>query len=298
MIRVRVPATMANVGPGFDCMGIALSLYNYVELEEIETGLKVENCGRDGKDLPRDETHLVVRSMRTFFGRVGIEPTGLFVRVTNEIPVSRGMGSSAACIVGGLVAANQLTGNLMSQQELLQLAVELEGHPDNVTPALLGGVVISSSDDEGTDYVRFDVPSELECLMAIPDVSLSTKMAREALPKEVPFHDAVYNVGKAALLTGALMQGKYEVVEKALGDRLHQPYRSKLLPSLEYIYEKSREKKMNTLIISGAGPTLAYLLLPGSRHRQEEFVRLLGETAETWELKTLQGDNVGALCID
>ncbi len=297
MIRVRVPATMANVGPGFDCMGIALSLYNYVELEETQAGLIVENCGRDAAALPTDETNLVVKSMRAYFKRVSVEPAGLFVRVTNEIPVSRGMGSSAACIVGGIVAANRLAGNLMSQNELLNLAVEMEGHPDNVTPALLGGVVISSRDDEGTDYVRFDVPGELECLMAIPNVSLSTKLAREALPKEIPFDDAVYNVGKAALLTGALMQGKYEVVEKALGDRLHQSYRSKLMPSLEYIYNKSREKKMNTLIISGAGPTLAYLLLPGSRDRQDEFVRLLEETTETWEFKTLQGDNEGAVFI-
>ncbi len=298
MIRVRVPATMANVGPGFDCMGIALSLYNYVELEETETGLKVENCGRDAAALPTDETNLVVKSIRAYFKRVSVEPRGLFVRVTNEVPVSRGMGSSAACIVGGIVSANRLAGNLMSQDELLHLAVELEGHPDNVTPALLGGVVVSSRDEEGTDHVRFDVPGELECLMAIPNVSLSTKMAREALPKEVPFADAVYNVGKAALLTGALMQGNYAVVEKALGDRLHQPYRSKLLPSLEYIYEKSREKKMNTLIISGAGPTLAYLLLPGSRNRQDEFVRLLEETPETWELKKLQGDNTGAVFME
>mgnify|MGYP001065092658 CR=1 FL=1 len=298
MIRIRVPATMANVGPGFDCMGIALGLYNYIELEETTSGLQVENCGRDDSDLPMDETNLVVKSMRTYFDRVAMKPAGLFVRVTNDIPVSRGMGSSAACIVGGLVAANQLAGDLLSREALLQLAVELEGHPDNVTPALLGGVVVSSSDEQGTDYIRFEVPTELECLMAIPNVSLSTKMAREALPKEVSFGDAVYNVGKAALLTGALMQGKYEIVEKALGDRLHQPYRSKLLPSLEYIYQKSREKKLNTLIISGAGPTLAYLLLPGSRHRQEEFISLLKETQETWELKTLRGDNEGAVCID
>lgn len=298
MIRIRVPATMANVGPGFDCMGIALGLYNYIELEETESGLKVENCGRDDSDLPMDETNLVVKSMRTYFDSVDMKPKGLFVRVTNEIPVSRGMGSSAACIVGGLVAANHLAGNLKSREELLQLAVELEGHPDNVTPALLGGVVVSSKDEEGTDHVRFNVPSELECLMAIPDVSLSTKMAREALPKEVPFGDAVYNVGKAALLTGALMQGNYEIMEKALGDRLHQPYRSKLLPSLEYIFKKSKEKNLKTLIISGAGPTLAYLLLPGSRHRQEEFISLLKETPETWELKTLQGDNEGAVCVD
>lgn len=298
MIRVRVPATMANVGPGFDCMGIALGLYNYIEAEERDAGLVVENIGRDAAKLPSDNKHLVVQSMEACFQQAGYRPSGLFVRVFSDIPVSRGMGSSAACIVGGLVAANQLIGNRLSQPALLNLAVELEGHPDNVTPALLGGVVVSSKEASGMDYVRFPVPDELECLMAIPDVCVSTREARAVLPREVPFEDAVYNVGKAALLTAGLMQKRYDIIERALGDRLHQCYRSRLLPSLAQVFDMAKEREMNTLIISGAGPTLAFLLLPGSRHRQEEFIRLLEATPENWELKTLRGDNQGAVCMD
>ncbi|MDW7671053.1 MAG: homoserine kinase [Bacillota bacterium] len=297
MTRIRVPATMANIGPGFDCMGMALSLYNYIEVEEIKSGLLVENLGRDAVMLPVDETHLVVSTMKTYFQRVEWHPSGLQVRVTSEIPVSRGLGSSAACIVGGLVAANTLAGDVMNQQELLNLAVEIEGHPDNVTPAFFGGVVVSSKDEWGTDHIRFPVPADLECLTAIPDVTLGTREARGILPKQILFSDAVYNVGKAALLVAALMQRNYEVVERSLGDRLHQQYRSKLLPSLELIYREAQKRKLNTLIISGAGPTLVYLLLPNSRLRQQEFLDLLQQTPENWEVLTLTGDNQGAVIL-
>jgi len=214
--------------------------------------------------------------------------------VTNEIPVSRGLGSSAACIVGGLMAANEMVGKRLDQCQLLNLAVELEGHPDNVAPALLGGMVVSSQTPNGLAYVRFDVPEELEALIAIPDVSLSTREARDILPDQVSHGDAVYNVGKAALLVAALTQKKFEVLSEALDDRLHQPYRSQLLPSLAWVYQKAREKKLQAMVISGAGPTLAYLLWPESRRRQQEFLDLLGQTEIDWEIKTLSGDNRGA----
>ena len=175
------------------------------------------------------------------------------------------------------------------------MAVGLEGHPDNVVPALLGGFVISSLENGETTYIRFPIPNALECLTAIPDVTLSTQEARSILPKQVSHADATHNVGKAALLVAALMQENFNVVEKALDDRLHQPYRSQLLPSLEQIRRKAHEIGLTTLIISGAGPTLAYLLLPQSRLRQQEFLDLISETTETWEIITLSGDNEGAV---
>jgi len=243
MIRVRVPATMANVGPGFDCMGMALTLYNYIEVMETDSGLQVQNLGRDSEMLPTDESHLVVKSMYALFDRVGWKPAGLLVRVNNDIPVSRGLGSSAACIVGGIVAANEMAEGPLNQEAMLNLAVELEGHPDNVTPALLGGVVVSSQNETETDYIQFPVPEELAFLAAVPDVALSTKEARSVLPAQVSFGDAVYNVGKAALLVAALMQQNYQVMEKALGDRLHQPYRSKLLPKSSGVGLKITDNK-------------------------------------------------------
>ncbi|MEN1762097.1 homoserine kinase [Anoxynatronum sibiricum] len=297
MMRVRVPATMANIGPGFDCMGMALNLYNELEVEELESGLIIENIGRDSEGLPTDETHLVVRSMQRVFEAVGRKPGGIHLRVTTAIPVSRGLGSSAACIVGGLVAANELIRGNLNRQELLELAVELEGHPDNVAPALLGGIVVSAGEAGDTSYIRFPVPAELQTLTAIPNIELSTSAARQALPKEVPYADAVHNVGRAALLVAALMQENYTVVEKALDDRLHQPYRSRLLPSLDHIYQQSRTKGLKALIISGAGPTLAYLLMPQTRDSQQIFLDLLAETPEEWEVLTLSGDNEGAVCL-
>lgn len=296
-MRVRVPATMANIGPGFDCMGMALNLYNELEVEVLESGLVIENLGRDTEGLPTDETHLVVRSMERVFQVVGRRPEGMHLKVTTAIPVSRGLGSSAACIVGGLVAANELTGGSLQQQELLELAVELEGHPDNVAPALLGGIVVSAGEAGDTSYIRFPVPAELQTLTAIPNVALSTSAARQALPSEVAYADAVHNVGRAALLVAALMQENYTVVEKALDDRLHQPYRSRLLPSLNHIYQQSKAKGLKAMIISGAGPTLAYLLMPSTRSSQQVFLDLLAETPEEWEVMTLSGDNEGAVCL-
>jgi homoserine kinase len=276
-------------------MGMALGLYNHIEVREIENGLTVENVGLDHDLLSSDESNLVIRSMRRFFKQVGWEPKGLYVRITTEIPVSRGLGSSAACIVGGLTAANALSGSKMNLQELLDLAVEIEGHPDNVAPALMGGIVVSSQEKSGTAYVRFPVPAEIECLTAIPNVTLSTSEARRVLPAEVPYSDAVYNVGKTALLVAALMQKKYEVLDKALGDRLHQQYRSRLLPSLDLIYQEAQRIELSAMLISGAGPTLIYLLWPGSRLRQNEFLDLIAQTPEKWEIKVLKGDNEGAV---
>jgi homoserine kinase len=295
MIKIRVPATMANIGPGFDCMGMALGLYNYVEVEETDHGLIVENVGLDHDRLSSDENNMVVRSMRRLFNQVGWEPKGMRVRVTTGIPVSRGLGSSAACIVGGLTAANALSGGKMDTQQLLDLAVEIEGHPDNVAPALMGGIVVSSHDQTGTAFVRFPVPDEIECLTAIPNISLSTREARRVLPKTVPYSDAVYNVGKTALLVAALMQQKYEVLDKALGDRLHQQYRSRLVPSLDFIYQKAQKQDLAAMLISGAGPTLIYLLWPESRPRQNEFLELIRQTPEHWEIKVLRGDNEGVV---
>ncbi len=297
MIKVRVPATMANVGPGFDCMGMALGLYNYVEVEETDQGLTVENTGLDHDRLSSDENNLVVHSMRRLFNQIGWEPKGMRVRVTTGIPVSRGLGSSAACIVGGLAAANELSGGNMDTQQLLDLAVEIEGHPDNVAPALMGGVVISSYDNASTDFVRFPIPDEIECLTAIPEITLSTREARSVLPKSVSFSDAVYNVGKTALLVAALMQQKYEVLDKALGDRLHQQYRSRLVPSLDFIYQNAQKKDLAAMLISGSGPTLIYLLWPQSRPRQNEFLDLIRQTPEHWDIEVLKGDNEGVLII-
>ena len=295
MVHVRIPATTANMGPGFDCMGMALGLYNQVWAEITPNGLVVENSGNEAANMPTDESHLVVKCMRTLFQHVGWKPDGLRVRVHSDIPVSRGLGSSAACIVGGLVAANTLAGKPLTTEQLLEMAVQLEGHPDNVAPALLGGIVVSACHGKKTSYVRFPVPEAIQCLTAIPDVSLSTAKAREALPALVSFEDAVFNVGKASLLVAALMQEDYHVLQQAFEDRLHQPYRIRLLPPLLQVFNRAREKNVRTITVSGAGPTLVYFVFPGSDARCQDFVDILHASSLKWEMIRLKGDNVGAV---
>lgn len=298
MIRVNVPATSANMGPGFDCLGVALGLYNRIEVDRRKEGLLIENLGKDAEVLPVDETHMVYQSMKRVYDEVGEPLKGLHIRVFNEIPVSRGLGSSAACIVGGMMAANELLNQPLDREKILELSVEVEGHPDNVTPALLGGVVVSTKGDGKTAYLQFPISPKLEWTIAVPNVSLSTKEARLALPKVVPFENAVKNVGNASLLVASLLTEDFSVLNSALRDCLHQPYRSKLLPELDYIFTEAQKKQVNQLYLSGAGPTLAYLNWQEKDEGREAFLRLLKKTTEIWgrkwDILTLKGDNKGA----
>ncbi len=298
MIRVNVPATSANMGPGFDCLGVALGLYNRIEVDRRKEGLLIENLGKDAEVLPVDETHMVYQSMKRVYDEVGEPLKGLHIKVFNEIPVSRGLGSSAACIVGGMMAANELLNQPLDREKILELSVEVEGHPDNVTPALLGGVVVSTKGDGKTAYLQFPISPKLEWTIAVPNVSLSTKEARLALPKVVPFENAVKNVGNASLLVASLLTEDFSVLNSALRDCLHQPYRSKLLPELDYIFTEAQKKQVNQLYLSGAGPTLAYLNWQEKDEGREAFLRLLKKTTEIWgrkwDILTLKGDNKGA----
>lgn len=292
MISVSVPATTANVGPGFDCLGIALTLYNTIEAEIMSEGLKIEVAGRDSQSIETDETNLVYRSMVRCFEAIGEFPSGLYLKQYNEIPISRGLGSSAACIVGGLVAANQLMGSPLTREALLELAVEMEGHPDNVAPALLGGVVTSVVDQGETHSIQFPVPEKLKFYAAIPDVELSTKMARASLPQTILRQDGVFNVGKAAFLVGVLMSGQLDKLPFALQDRLHQPYRLKLMPSLEKIFADAAQVQLHSIFLSGAGPTVM-LLDWGEKGNLEKLQRILAPLPEKWEILQLKGHNEG-----
>ncbi|AFV11759.1 homoserine kinase ThrB [Thermacetogenium phaeum DSM 12270] len=256
-IAVRVPATTANLGPGFDALGMSLKLYNRIELEEIEKEqLLVEVEGEGAALLPRDDSNLAVRAIASLFRRIGYRPAGLRLRLYNEIPLASGLGSSAAAIAGGLVAANALAGNPLSRQEILDQAVALEGHPDNVAAALLGGVVIVVQDGTFYSCTRLQVPRNVKITAVVPDFRLSTKAAREVLPEFVPLKDAVYNLGRAALLVAALREGNWDLLGVAMQDRLHQPYRCRLVPGLNDIFAIARKEGAYGAALSGAGPTV------------------------------------------
>jgi len=259
-VVVQVPASTANLGPGFDSLGMALSLYAWVSLAASdETRITLVGDNLDG--VPLDKTNLIYEVAQRVFRKAGAELPELEIGIRSDIPLTRGLGSSASAIVGALVAANALVGNALSEDELFQMATELEKHPDNVGASLFGGIVVAAWDGERAEYVRLEPPAGMEALVAIPEFELSTKKARNVLPGEIPMKDAVFNVTHSSLLTAALATGRLDLLGRAMRDRLHQPYRAALIPGMETILRDAPDRGAFAAALSGAGPTL--LLLAG-----------------------------------
>ncbi len=257
-VRVRVPATSANLGPGFDTLGLALDLRDELEAEVTAGGLVVEIHGYGEGEVPLDESHLVVRAMRATFERLGRQPVGLRLSCRNVIPHARGLGSSSAAIVGGVWLARELVAGgrlLLDDADLLDLAARMEGHPDNVAPALLGGFVISGQDADGSFWaVPGSVDPRVGAVVFVPAAPVSTEAARGLLPAQVPHADAAANAGRAALLVAAL-SGRPEELLRATEDRLHQDYRRPAMPDSLALVEALRADGVPA-VISGAGPTV------------------------------------------
>lgn len=256
MVRVQIPATTANMGPGFDTLGMALKLYNIVELDETGNGLSIDVEGDGADKIPRDASNVVYLAAARVFKQVNYEPTGLKIKIINNIPLARGLGSSAAAIVGGLVAANILTGSKLTEKDLLNIATDIEGHPDNVAPALLGGIIVSVQAEGEVRYSKIDPPSKLKCVVAVPDFTLPTKLAREVLPSCVSMSDAVFNISRSSLLVTALIKQDFNLMSAAMDDRLHQPYRANLVPGMKKVFAAAKLAGARGIVLSGAGPTL------------------------------------------
>lgn len=254
-VTVQVPATTANLGPGFDCLGLALDLHNTVEVEPAGDSPCIAVVGEGAEIIPRDARNLVYRAIESVFRTVGRPAPGLRITLINWIPLMSGLGSSSAAIVAGVVAANALVDAPLSRAELLRLAVDLEGHPDNVAPALLGGLVIVALGETGPIYRRLEVPP-LPVVVAVPDFRVATATARAALPDKVPLVDAVFNIGRTALVVQALMSGDYMLLERTMHDRLHQPYRAPLVPGFDEVVEAARGAGASGVALSGAGPSV------------------------------------------
>lgn len=253
-VTVRVPATSANLGPGFDTLGLALDLYDEIEVEATASGLHIDVTGPGQGEVPLDETHLVVRSMQAAFDLLGEKPSGLRLTCRNVVPHGRGLGSSAAAIVGGLVAARALVGgeDRLDDATLFQLATDLEGHPDNVAPALFGGLTISWVDGAAAAVERLDC--QVPVTVFVPPTAVSTAEARGLLPETVSHADAVFNAGRSALLVAALLHAPHRLIS-ATEDRLHQTYRSAAMPE-SYRLVRSLRVEGVPAVISGAGPTV------------------------------------------
>lgn len=292
MIKVKVPATTANMGPGFDSIGMALTMYNIVYAEQIDEGLEI--IIQDGNpNIPTDETNLIYKTICHFYRNINQPVPGMRIVQQDSIPHTRGLGSSAACIVAGLHIANAMSHSFFSKEELVQMAAQIEGHPDNTTPALLGGMTIGAMNDNDMKYVKVRVADNLHFAVMIPDFTLSTELARNALPKSVSLKDAVFNASRAALLAASMIGGDIDNLEMATQDKLHQPYRAKLIPHMDDILEKARRYGAKGTFLSGAGPTLLAVIKNVVDFRRE-MVAYLDTLEQDWQVQMLQADNEGA----
>ena len=303
-IRVRVPGTSANLGAGFDTLGLACNIYNELELTLTHApGLSFSIEGEGAGRIPEDERNIVWRSVRLLLERAhrDREYRGAIIRMKNDVPLSRGLGSSAAAIVAGLKAANALLYNHFNRREILHLATEIEGHPDNVAPAIFGGFTVSTTKGRHVDTFAFLPRLRLRFVVAVPDFYLPTKKAREVLPETVPRADAIFNIGRASMLIASLMKGSPQFLRHALDDALHQPYRAKLIPGMYDVFRAAREAGALGTVLSGAGPCLIAFALEHD-HQEEAIGQAMQEAFAQHgvqaEIKQLGLDTKGAHIIN
>lgn len=297
MIKVRVPATSANMGSGFDSLGLALTLYNYVSIEKISSPTEIKIIGEGENFLPTNESNLIYRCVERVFKEVGEKMVNVRIVLENNIPVTRGLGSSSAGIVGGLVAANALLSNPFSKEEILNMAADVEGHGDNVTPAVFGGFCVNVPSKNKINFISTPIKDDLEFAAFIPDFFLQTKKSRAALPEKVLHRDAVFNLGRSALLTASIISGNYENIRTAMGDRLHQSYRKKFVPGMADIFDLCYNNKALGVYLSGAGPAIIGILNNRSSSFAEKVNPVLNKKMKNWHLDILKPDNEGAVIL-
>ena len=295
-VTVKVPASSANIGPGFDCLGIALPIYNTITIEEtvlpgtgIEINLMSEEESIDEMvfdSIPKDENNIVYKAVEMLYNSIGQEPSELKINIQAQIPITRGLGSSSSIVVGGLLAANKLLGNPADETALLAIATEVEGHPDNVAPAILGGFVLATQEDDGTiSYCKLNWPEEWDITVCIPDFELSTEIARSVLPKDVPMQDAIFNAKHLAMLIQAVNTKDAKLMKVALKDRLHQPYREKLVPGMKEIIEAFKhEDGVLGAVLSGAGPSMLVI------SHKYDLDKIKSTVKDIWEKQNIKVD--------
>lgn len=288
-ITVRVPATTANLGAGFDCLGAALTLYNEFQFSQIDSGLKITATGAEADRVALDSSNMVYQTVVKFFDRVQQSVPAIAIGIKMDVPLARGLGSSATAIVGGLVGANAIAGSPMSQSEIAAFATEIEGHPDNVVPALIGGCRLAASGiDRAWEICDIPWDASIVPIVAIPNFELSTAEARGVLPTDYSRADAIFNTAHLGLFVRGVETGNADWLKAALQDRIHQPYREKLIKGYDAVREAAIAAGAYGVVISGAGSTVLALA-----HQQcSEVVRLAMEKAWT-EL----GVGVDAKCL-
>ncbi len=290
-VTVRVPATTANLGPGFDAFGCALSLYTDVTFEETDGGLEITGC----EEAYTGPDNMAYTSFCAVLASMSEEVRGVKIHIESQIPICRGLGSSAALLVAGAIGANVLRGNRLSTQGLLNITNAMEGHPDNLAPAFYGGLTASMVDNGLPVTVNFPLHPDWEILALVPDFTLATSKARAALPVQLPREDAVYNIAHGAMVLKALELGDEKLLRNAMQDRLHQPYRKAMIADYEKIEALVRTMGA-AFCLSGAGPTLLCITRDKTLQARLE-TKLASITSTNWEVLKLHVEFEGAKVI-
>ncbi|TCS77517.1 homoserine kinase [Pectinatus cerevisiiphilus] len=293
-VIVQVPATTANCGPGFDALGIACNIYNKLELTLTEENkIEIEISGEGVGYLPINEKNLIWKVVKDVIDKTGAAYNGAVIKMHNDVPLSRGLGSSAAAIVAGIVAANYALGEPFNKQDVLEMATAVEGHPDNVAPAIFGGMTVSLCSQSAVKTISFLPKLPLKMIVAVPKFFLSTKKARKALPESIPIKDASFNIAHVASLVAAMCTGNADVLSYAFDDKLHQPYRAELIPGMYDVFAAAKKAGALGAALSGAGPSL----IAFSLDNEEEIGRAMVETFSKYQVPSsyllLNIDTVG-----
>lgn len=263
LITFKIPATSANIGSGFDSVGLALNIYNEIHIYENDNSKKIEfEIFGEGENEISKKDNMIYSAMKLVFKKLKSNPQkGYVIKCINRIPISRGLGSSSAAIIGGLLCANYMIGDKLSiEKDILNMAVQIEGHPDNVAPAILGGIISGVvKKEEDFKYIKIKPPKNLKAIVSIPDFYLSTEIARNILPKEITRKDAIFNISRAALLTSALFSNRLDLLEIATEDKIHQDYRAKFIPNLNQLFKETKKAGAYSVTISGAGSSILAL---------------------------------------
>ncbi|BAU66689.1 homoserine kinase [Stanieria sp. NIES-3757] len=299
-VTVIVPATTANLGAGFDCIGAALTFYNQFTFTTVETNtdLKIVVTGEEAARVSQDRDNLLYQSFTKFYHKIDRSIPKIAIEIKLGVPLARGLGSSATAIVGGLVGANQLAGNPLSNTEVMELAIEMEGHPDNVVPALLGNCQLSVGETGNWQICEIPWHQEIVPVVAIPDFELSTEEARSVLPTTISRSDAIFNISRLGLLLRGLETNRSDWLSAALADKLHQPYRQALIHGYQQVQAAAIASGAYGMVISGAGPTLLALTNP------QQAKSVVSAMMEAWQeqginskVMILQLDTTGAKVI-
>lgn len=299
MFTVKVPATSANLGPGFDCMGIALNLYNETKFELTDNEFEIEILDSSSDFVPKDSKNLIYRAMDMVYRAKGKKLYGIKVTTNSAIPLTRGLGSSSSAIVAGLVAANHMLSYPFSTKELLYMAYKIEGHPDNVTPAMLGGFTVSYPSGGKISYLKTNISTDIKFVAFIPDFYFQTKKSRSIIPNYIPLKNAAYNIARASMLSMSFATGDFSNLESALRDKIHQNVRFNHIKSGEYIIRNAKRCGAFGGYISGAGPTIMTIV---SKDNYDTYIqsmnKLIEENVKNYQMVCFEPDNEGAKIIN